>query len=310
MTVAEISTAGMTGIAGGIFWMGSDDHYPEERPCRRVEVDPFLIDTVPVTNRQFRQFVKATSYRTLAERKPDPSLYPDADPRLLRAGSSVFTGTSGPVPLDDPHQWWAFMPGASWKSPEGPKSAVAGREEHPVVHVAYEDAQAYADWAGKRLPTEAEWECAARGGLDRAAFAWGDTLLADERQMANYWVGDFPWRKAQVGRWRSTTPVGSYPANGFGLFDMIGNVWEWTADWYQGGGVASSCCVPKNPRGGDEAESHDPGDPGRGFGRKVLKGGSHLCADAYCRRYRPAARHPQTVDTSTSHIGFRCARSL
>lgn len=302
---------GMTLIAGGVFWMGSDDHYPEERPCRRVEVDAFLIDTGPVTNRQFRHFVKETGYRTLAERKPDPALYPDADPRLLRAGSSVFVGTRGAVPLDDPMQWWSFVPGASWKCPEGPKSSVAGREDHPVVHIAFEDARAYADWADKRLLTEAEWERAARGGLDREPFAWGRELRPEGQQMANYWAGDFPWRREAFGRWRTTTPVGSFPANGFGLSDMIGNVWEWTEDWYgPGDGLTRSCCVPKNPRGGREEDSHDPNDPGRGFGRKVLKGGSHLCAESYCRRYRPAARHPQTVDTSTSHIGFRCARSL
>ena len=284
--------------------MGSDDHYPEERPCRQVEVDPFLIDPGPVTNRQFRGFVKATGYRTLAERKPDPALYPDADPRLLRAGSAVFVGTRTAVPLDDPTLWWEYVPGASWNRPEGPKSMVAGREEHPVVHIAHEDAAAYAAWCGKRLPTEAEWEFAARGGLDRATYAWGDELTPGSAQLANYWQGEFPWKRSSALRWRTTSPVGTFPANGYGLCDMIGNVWEWTDDWYDAE-PDKGCCVA-NIR--QVERDRDPKAPS-GIARKVLKGGSHLCADSYCRRYRPAARHPQTVDTSTSHIGFRCAKS-
>lgn len=300
----------MKTLPGGVFWMGSDDSYPEEFPCRQVEVAPFLIDITPVTNRQFRAFVKTTGYRSLAERKPDAADYPGADPRLLRAGSSVFTGTTGPVLLDDPLQWWAFLPGANWRRPEGPKSTTVGREDHPVVHVAHEDAVAYATWCGKRLPTEAEWEYAARGGGDRLPYAWGNELAPDGCKMANYWTGDFPWRRDDSSHWRSTSPVGAFAPNGFGLYDMIANVWEWTSDWYGIADPTPSCCIPKDPRGAKEEDSHDPNDPGHAFSRKVLKGGSHLCASSYCRRYRPAARYPQTVDTSTSHIGFRCARSI
>jgi sulfatase modifying factor 1 len=292
-------------IAGGDCWMGSNNHYGEEAPVRQVVVKPFLIDLAPVPNRQFRSFVKATGYKTLAERKPDPALYPEAGPRLLKAGSSVFVGTAGPVPLNDPLQWWAFVPGACWRSPEGAGSSIGRRSDHPVVHVAYEDAEAYAAWAGKRLPTEAEWEFAARGGLDRAVYAWGDNFTPGNQQMANYWTGDFPWRRDIARPWRTTSPVGTFPVNGYGLSDMIGNVWEWTSDWFHvPSTIRQSCCMPAS-----EENSRDPGDPGWRFGRKVLKGGSHLCAESYCQRYRPAARHPQTIDTSTSHIGFRCARS-
>jgi sulfatase modifying factor 1 len=294
----------MVRIAGGPFWMGSDDHYAEERPRRQVDVAPFLIDVAPVTNRQFRAFVKTTGYRTLAERKPDPADYPDADPKLLRAGSAVFVGTRAPVPVVDPTLWWAYLPGANWRRPEGPKSTVAGREEHPVVHVAHEDAAAYAAWCGKRLPTEAEWECAARGGIDGAVYAWGDELAPGAVQMANYWQGDFPWRRDRTFGWRTTSPVGAFPANAFGLYDMIGNVWEWTDDWYDTN-PDESCCVSSNAR-----ENSRNSGTASGFGRKVLKGGSHLCAESYCRRYRPAARHPQNIDTSTSHIGFRCVRNV
>lgn len=305
MTSDQSQPESMRLIAGGEFWMGSSDHYREEAPVHRATVKPFLIDPAPVTNRQFRAFVKTTGYKTLAERKPDPALYPDADPKLLKAGSSVFVGSDGPVSLDDPRQWWAFVPGANWMHPEGKASSIATRSDHPVVHVAYEDAEAYADWVGKRLPTEAEWEFAARGGLDGATYAWGNDFTPQGRQMANYWTGDFPWRRDTARSWRTTSPVGAFPANGFGLSDMIGNVWEWTSDWYHVTDPARSCCMPAS-----EESSRDPNDPGWRFGRKVLKGGSHLCAESYCKRYRPAARHPQTVDTSTSHIGFRCARSL
>ena len=290
--------AGMATIPGSTFWMGSDDHYVEERPRRQVSVAPFHIDLTPVTNAQFQTFVEATGYRTLAEQAPDASLYPDADPALMKAGSSVFTGTRGPVPLNDPLQWWAYRPGARWSRPEGPASHIADRPNHPVVHVAYADALAYAAWCGKRLATEAEWECAARGGLDRATYAWGDVLAPAGQIMANYWTGEFPWRRDRVGDWTRTSPVATFPANGFGLFDMIGNVWEWTADDYfvsADSGVVKRCCTSGNGSGSP-------------FATKVLKGGSHLCAESYCQRYRPAARHPQTEDTSTSHIGFRCVQ--
>ena len=302
----------MAPIPSSTFWMGSDHHYPEEGPARRVSVDAFLIDVAPVTNAQFAAFVDATGYLTLAERAIDPALYPDADPELLHPGSAVFTPPDHVVAVDDPMRWWAYVPRASWRRPLGPDSDLQGLEDHPVVHVAHEDADAYARWAGKRLPTEAEWECAARGGLDGAAYAWGEELTPGGEILANYWQGRFPDLSLKAGGRFRTSPVGSYPPNGHGLYDMIGNVWEWTQDWYAQPppAPAKPCCVPSNPRGGSEDASRDLADPGRAFGRKVLKGGSHLCADNYCRRYRPAARYPQTIDTSTSHIGLRCARSF
>jgi sulfatase modifying factor 1 len=300
-------------LPGGIYWMGSSDHYPEEGPARQVHVDPFEIDMAPVTNRDFAAFVAATGHVTLAERAPDAALYPGADPSMLRAGSSLFVRPLRRMPPTDPFAWWSFSFGTEWRHPWGADSSIAGLEDHPVVHVAYADAQAYATWAGKRLPTEAEWEFAARGGLDRKAYAWGDELTPGGAMLANYWQGNFPHHNSLADGFERTSPVGAYPANGYGLFDMIGNVWEWTADWYAerpGATAVRSCCIPRNLRGGSEDASRDPHDPGHIFGRKVLKGGSHLCAENYCRRYRPAARYPQTIDTSTSHIGFRCARSL
>ena len=300
----------MVRIPASTFWMGSDDHYPEEAPSRRVAVDAFQLDPAPVTNADFAAFAEATGYVTTAERTPDPADYPQADPALLQPGSAVFTPPDHPVPPTDPFLWWRYVAGASWRHPLGPGSDLEGLDDHPVVHIAYEDALAFAIWAGKRLPTEAEWECAARGGLDRAPFAWGEELEPSGRMMANFWQGAFPHENLLSDGYLRTSPVGAFPANGFGLFDMIGNVWEWTQDWFaEPVRPARPCCAPRNPRGGSEAESRDLGDPGRHFGRKVLKGGSHLCADNYCRRYRPAARYPQTIDTSTSHIGFRCARS-
>ena len=301
----------MIRVPASTFWMGSDDHYPEEAPARRVAVDAFLIDAGPVTNAAFAAFAEATGHVTLAERPPDPGAYPDADPELMQPGSAVFTQPGEPTPPTDPFLWWRYVTGASWRRPLGPDSDLQGLDDHPVVHVAYEDALAYAIWAGKRLPTEAEWECAARGGLDRAPYAWGEELEPEGRTMANYWQGAFPHQNLLTDGWLRTSPVGAFPANGLGLHDMIGNVWEWTQDWFAAPEApANPCCVPNNPRGGSEASSREASDPGAGFGRKVLKGGSHLCADNYCRRYRPAARYPQTIDTSTSHIGFRCARSI
>lgn len=291
--------------------MGSDAHYPEEAPARLVEIDPFSIDRKPVTNRQFAAFIADTGHVTLAETAPTLADYPEADAALLQPGSSVFFVPDADVALDDPFNWWRFEPGADWRHPYGPSSSIAGLEDHPVVHVAYEDARAYARWAGKQLPTEAEWEFAARGGLDREPYAWGKDLYPDGRARANTWQGAFPRENTLADGFARTSPVGSFPPNGYGLVDMIGNVWEWTDDWYtvapRGAETpAKPCCIPRNPRGASEAESRDLSDPGRSFGRKVLKGGSFLCAPNYCRRYRPAARYPQTVDTSTCHIGFRC----
>lgn len=288
----------MVEVPGGTFQMGSDRFYPEEAPVRRVRVDTFWIDPYPVTNRQFSAFVSATGYRTVAETAPDPRDYPGMAADMAHAGSSVF---APPARLDDPRdhrQWWRFIFGADWRHPTGPDSSIEGLEDHPVVHVAHQDAAAYADWAGKALPTEAEWEYAARGGLDGADYAWGDELAPKGKVLANYWHGAFPLTNETPDGWLRTSPVGTYPANGFGLYDVIGNVWEWTDDWYAlAAAPARTCCVPANPRGGTRAASD---------GRKVLKGGSHLCADNYCRRYRPAARHAQATDTGTTHIGFRC----
>lgn len=297
----------MTWIPGGVFTMGSDHHYPEERPARRVSVDGFWIDPGPVTNRQFAQFVEATDYVTFAELPPDPNDYPGADPALLVASSMVFTPPRGPVDLRHPLQWWAFVQGANWRRPYGPGSDVDGLGDHPVVHVAWVDVLAYAAWAGVEIPTEAEWELAARGGLEDAEFAWGDTFLQDGRHRANTWQGVFPHQNTLDDGWARTSPVGAYPPNGHGLYDMIGNTWEWTADWWStpdAGDAAPRCCAAKNPRGGLEEASCET--DGLGIPRKVLKGGSHLCAPSYCKRYRPAARHAQPIDTSASHVGFRC----
>ena len=299
----------MIWIPGGAFRMGSDRHYVEEAPAHRVIMDGFWMDATPVTNRQFAAFVEATGHVTVAERKPDPRDYPGALPHMLRAGSLVFSPTPRPVSLEDWSQWWSFRFGADWRHPLGPDSSIRGLDDHPVVHVAYPDALAYARWAGKSLPTEAQWEYAARGGLEGAEFAWGDELTPNGRHMANTWQGAFPFENTAEDGFERTSPVGSYPANGYGLFDMIGNVWEWTCDWYEPkhpDEALKACCTPRNPRGGREERSYDPLQPSVRIPRKVLKGGSHLCAPSYCRRYRPAARHPEPIDTSAGHVGFRC----
>lgn len=300
---------GMIWIPGGTFRMGSERHYPEEAPIHRVAVDDFWMDLTPVTNRQFRAFVRATGHITVAERNPDPKDYPHALPHLLRAGSLVFSPPDYPVTLNDFSRWWTFKFGANWRRPYGPGSSIKGLDDHPVVHVACIDAEAYARWAGKDLPTEAEWEYAARGGLDQAEFAWGDELTPNGRHMANTWQGQFPSQNLAQDGFERTSPVMSFTANGYGLYDIIGNVWEWTSDWYMPkhpADAAKSCCIPQNPRGGREEQSFAPHQPHEKIPRRVLKGGSHLCAPNYCRRYRPAARHPQPVDTSMSHVGFRC----
>lgn len=290
--------------------MGSDDHYPEEAPAHTVHVDGFWMARAPVTNREFGRFVAATGYVTMAERPLDPADFPGAPREHLVPGSMVFRPTSGPVDLRHLSQWWAWTPGACWRHPEGPGSTIVGRKDHPVVHVAHEDATAYAAWAGRSLPTEAEWERAARGGIEGATFAWGDEARPDGRIMANTWDGpDFPWRSSGESGFDGTSPVGTFPPNGFDLVDMTGNVWEWTDDWYTDRHAADPdkpCCVPANPRGGTADGSLDPRQPQFAIPRKVIKGGSHLCADSYCMRYRPAARRPQQIDTGMTHLGFRC----
>jgi formylglycine-generating enzyme required for sulfatase activity len=277
--------AEMVWIPGGVFLMGSDHHYREEGPAHRVRVDDFAIDRYPVTNARFRRFVEETSYVTFAERAPRASENPRVPADMVYAGSLVFVPPATPTDLRLP-LWWQFMRGANWRHPLGPASSLEGRDNHPVVHVTFADAEAFARWEGKALPTEAEWEYAARGGLDGAEYAWGDELTPGGRLMANTWQGDFPWHNRREDGYERTSPVGAFPCNGYGLYDMIGNVWEWTADWY-------------HPR---EVVTH--------VRCKVMKGGSHLCAPNYCRRYRPAARLAEAIETSACHVGFRCiARS-
>ena len=311
--------------------MGAADSYVEERPVLAVRVDGFWMDPAPVTNGDFARFVEATGYVTVAERDLVAEDYPGLDEADLAAGSLVFTQSPGPVDLGNPGNWWRFVRGADWRDE-------AARADHPVVHVVYEDASAYADWCGKSLPTEAEWEYAARGGLDGATYPWGDDFYPDGQAMANTWEGDFPWRNTERDGYTLTSPVKTYPPNGYGLFDMVGNVWEWTHDWWGASHAQENSAYPleeatdfpccgsvgqgaagrnigrtvlqtiqrTNPRGGPEHLSFDPSQPEIRIPRKVLKGGSHLCAPSYCLRYRPAARIPQMIDAATSHIGFRC----
>jgi sulfatase modifying factor 1 len=291
MPSASVQTSqDMVALPGATFAMGSEEFYAEEGPIRKATVGPFAIDRHPVTVKEFRRFVTETGHVTDAERAPDPALYPDADPELLVPGSLVFQRTRGPVSLQDPHAWWRYVPGACWHAPEGPGSTVRGRHRHPVTHIAYADAQAYAAWAGKALLTEAEWEYAARGGLAGARFAWGEEIAPRGKMMANWWQGRFPWENLRLDGYEGTSPVGAFPPNGFGLFDVCGNVWEWTADRFTTG-ATTSCCAPPAPEA---------------IPRNTIKGGSHLCAPSYCLRFRPAARQGEAIDTSTSHIGFRC----
>jgi sulfatase modifying factor 1 len=301
-------TKGMVAVEGGSFLMGSDDFYPEERPVHPVSVDGFLMDEHPVTVAAFRRFVKETGYETLAERAPDAEQYPDADPALLVPGSLVFRATSGPVDLRDVSNWWSYVPGAQWRRPEGPESTLHGRERHPVTHIAVEDAEAYASWVGKELPTEAEWEFAARGGLEGATFTWGNEFAPKGNMMANTWQGEFPWQNLKSDGFEGTSPVKSFAPNGYGLYDMAGNVWEWTSDYFTAfeSDGDHACCVPHNPRSASPEQSVVPDQPGAHIPRRVIKGGSHLCAPNYCLRYRPAARQSEAIDTSTAHIGFRC----
>jgi sulfatase modifying factor 1 len=306
-------SAGMRHLDGGRFLMGSDRFYPEEAPVRTVRVSPFWIDETPVTNAEFARFVAATGHVTTAEIAPDPRDYPGLDLADAFAGSAVFTKSRMPVDTSDPSRWWSFVRGAHWRHPTGPDSSVEELGDHPVVHVTASDAEAYAAWAGKSLPTEADWEFAARGGLDGADYAWGDELTPNGAVLANTWFGLFPFANQSPHGWTRTSQVRSFPPSAYGLHDMIGNVWEWTADWWSTARPLArgkgGCCVADNPRGGTQRDSIDPTEAAR-FPRRVLKGGSHLCAPNYCQRYRPAARHPETIDTSTSHIGFRCVRRV
>ncbi|HET8928277.1 MAG TPA: formylglycine-generating enzyme family protein [Microbacterium sp.] len=297
----------MVRIAGDVFRMGSEEFYPDERPVHEREVSTFLIDRFEVTNEDYARFVDDTGYTTVAERDLDPAGFPGADSADLVPGSMVFTPTAGPVDLREWRNWWRWQPGANWRHPFGPGSTIDQRMRHPVVHVAYEDAAAYATWAGKRLPTEAEHEYAARGGLDGARFAWGDEPYPGGVPQANSWLGRFPYDNRGVG---DSAPVGSYPANGYGLYDMIGNVWEWTTDYYTPRHLRLSAAPVDAGRRANllAAASAQEGFPDTP--RRVLKGGSQLCSPDYCLRFRPAARSPQAEDTGMSHIGFRCARDV
>jgi formylglycine-generating enzyme len=297
---------GMVWIRGGTFLMGSNAHYPEERPVHAVSVEGFWMDKYVITNEQFSQFVRDTGYVTSAERPPESEKYPGAKPELLRPASVVFRKPSRRVDLGNHYNWWSYIEGADWRHPEGPQSSLERRANHPVVHLAYEDAEAYARWSGKELPTEAEWEFAARGGLEGAVYAWGDEFTPGGKQMANTWQGEFPWNNLLMDGHEGTAPVGQFPPNGYGLFDMIGNVWEWTTDWYTAHHTAAMpCCATFNPKGGEREQSYDPQLRNIRIPRKVIKGGSFLCAPNYCRRYRPAARMAQPIDTSTCHVGVR-----
>ena len=294
----------LVALPGGSFRMGSTQFYPEEAPVHSATVAAFAVERHPVTNAQFAEFVADTGYVTVAEQAPDPTLYPGAAPQDLVPGSLVFRPTSGPVDLRDWRQWWDWVPGANWRHPFGPDSGIEDRLDHPVVQVAYPNAAAYAHWAGRRLPSEAEWEYAARGGAT-TTYAWSDDVAPGGQLMANTWQGRFPYRNDGALGWVGTSPVGTFPANGFGLVDMIGNVWEWTTTQFDAhhrlDGPVESCCGP--PGAAWPATSDLAPDPAI---NQTLKGGSHLCAPEYCLRYRPAARSPQSQDSATTHIGFRC----
>lgn len=299
---------GMVWVPGGTYAMGSEKHYPEERPSGPVSVDGFWMDETTVTNRKFAEFVAATGYVTTAEKAPDPAMYPGADPAMLVPGSITFAKPRGPVDLSNPMQWWAWTPGAQWRHPWGPASNLDGKDDHPVTQVTFEDADAYARWAGKELPTEVQWERAGRGGIESAEFAWGDELSPGGEERMNRWIGEFPWKfrpRRGGARKPGTVAVKTFEPNRFGLYEITGNVWEWTKTWFSDKHPepTSRCCAPANPLGPGVEASRDPAS---GIPRKVVKGGSFLCAENYCSRYRPAARIPESIESSTVHISFRC----
>jgi formylglycine-generating enzyme required for sulfatase activity len=298
----------MTWVPGGQFWMGADEaQMTDARPWHRVSVDGFWMDATEVTNEQFSKFVNATGYVTIAERKPRAEDYPGALPEKLVAGSVVFSPPDHAVPLDNHFRWWSYMPGANWRHPEGPGSDIKKRMNHPVVHIAYQDAAAYCGWAGKRLPTEAEFEFASRGGLDRKHYVWGDEFMPGGKHMANTFQGHFPDTNTGEDGYLSTAPVAAFAANGYGLFDMAGNVWEWTSDWYRADyyqTLAAVGGVAVNPKG--PPDSFDPSEPG--VWKRVHRGGSFLCTSQYCARYIAGGRGKGELDTGTNHLGFRCAR--
>jgi len=304
----ERAPDGMIWIPGGQFWMGTqEDQMPDAKPWHRVYIDGYWMDKTEVTNQQFSTFVSATGYVTVAERKPRQEDYPNAPPEKLVAGSVVFSPPDHPVALDNHFRWWNYVPGSNWRHPEGPRSDIKARMNHPVVHIAYEDAVAYCNWAGKRLPTEAEFEFASRGGLDRKRYLWGDEFMPSGKHMANTFQGHFPDTNTVEDGYRATSPVGSFPSNGYGLFDMAGNVWEWTSDWYRAdyyGTLATRGDIAINPKG--PADSLDPSEPG--VWKRVHRGGSFLCTDQYCARYVAGGRGKGEVDTGTNHLGFRCVR--
>lgn len=300
--------AGMAFIPGGSFWMGCTGcpEMPDAHPIHPVKVDAFWMDEAPVTNRDFGAFVKATGYRTVAERPLKPEDFPGVPREQLQPGSIVFTPPGLDVSLRNPQAWWRYEKGASWKHPEGPQSDTRGREDHPVVHVAYEDADAYAKWAGKRLPTEAEFELAARGGLDRKPFSWGEELRPGGKLQANIWEGRFPSENTQEDGYRGTSPVKAFPPNGFGLYDVGGNVWQWTSDWYRPDYYSRLAMqgIAENPTGPDD--SNDPDEPGAM--KRVQRGGSFLCSDRYCQRYYVGSRGKGEISSGTSNLGFRCVK--